>query len=53
MLNFNPQFKFGFPEELWYNLDSLPDEQWKDIIGYENLYCISNYGRVKSLEKSF
>lgn len=26
-------------------------EQWKDIVGYENLYKISNLGRVKSLEK--
>ena len=25
------------------------EEQWKDIIGYEGLYQISNYGRVKSL----
>ena len=25
------------------------DEIWKDIIGYEGLYMISNYGRVKSL----
>lgn len=24
-------------------------EEWKDITGYENLYQISNYGRVKSL----
>lgn len=26
-------------------------EMWKDIIGYEGLYQISNYGNVKSLEK--
>jgi hypothetical protein len=26
-------------------------EVWKDIIGYENLYQISNLGRVKSLAK--
>ncbi len=25
------------------------DEIWKDIIGYEGLYQISNLGRVKSL----
>lgn len=24
-------------------------EIWKDIVGYEGLYCVSNYGRVKSL----
>lgn len=27
------------------------DEVWKDITGYEGLYQISNYGRVKSLER--
>ena len=27
------------------------EEQWKDIIGYEGLYEISNLGRVKSLIK--
>ena len=26
-------------------------EVWKDIIGYEGKYQISNYGRVKSLER--
>lgn len=25
------------------------NEIWKDIIGYEGLYQVSNYGRVKSL----
>ena len=25
------------------------EEIWKDIIGYEGLYMVSNYGRVKSL----
>ncbi len=24
-------------------------EEWKDVIGYEGLYQVSNYGRVKSL----
>lgn len=27
-------------------------EQWKDIEGYEGLYQISSYGRVKSLERN-
>ena len=26
-------------------------EQWKDIKGYEGLYQVSNYGRVKSITK--
>lgn len=28
----------------------MADEIWKDIIGYEGLYQVSNYGRVKSLK---
>lgn len=28
---------------------NLDDEIWKDIIGYEGLYLISNIGRVKRL----
>ena len=35
----------------WFDLDDLPNEDWKDIEGYEGLYQISNYGRVKSLSK--
>lgn len=27
------------------------EEIWKDIVGYEGLYQISNFGRVKSLER--
>lgn len=33
----------------WYNLQDLPNEEWQDIQGYEGLYQVSNYGRVKSL----
>lgn len=29
----------------------MKKEIWKDIIGYEGLYMVSNYGRVKSLER--
>lgn len=28
------------------------EEKWKDILGYEGLYQISNLGRVKSLERT-
>lgn len=27
------------------------EEIWKDIVGYEGLYQVSNLGRVKSLKK--
>lgn len=26
-------------------------EVWKDVIGFEGIYKVSNYGRVKSLER--
>ena len=29
----------------------IENEVWKDIRGYEGLYQISNYGRVKSLSR--
>lgn len=32
------------------SLENLPDEEWKLIEGFEN-YAISNYGRVKNLER--
>ena len=32
-------------------IDSLVGEEWRDITGYEGLYQISNFGRVKSLER--
>jgi hypothetical protein len=32
---------------------NLENEIWEDIIGYEELYLISNLGRVKSLPKFF
>ncbi len=28
-------------------------EVWKDIVGYEGIYKVSNFGRIKSLEKVF
>ena len=37
--------------ERWLDLENLPNEEWKDIKDFEGLYQISNYGRVKSLER--
>lgn len=34
-----------------FKVESLEDEIWKYIPGYENLYKISNFGRVKSLPR--
>lgn len=38
-----------YKSERWFDLTLLKNEIWKDIQGYEGLYQISNYGRVKSL----
>lgn len=29
----------------------LPGEVWKDVVGYEGCYAVSNLGRIKSLER--
>lgn len=34
--------------DVWYSLENLPHEEWRDVVGYEGLYQVSNYGRVKS-----
>lgn len=40
-------------EEIYKNLsiEDLPGEEWRDVVGYEGLYQVSNLGRVKSLPK--
>ena len=37
--------------DIWRNTDlqDLEGEVWKDVVGYEGLYMVSSYGRVKSL----
>ena len=37
--------------ERWMCLKDLPNEEWKNVVGYENLYMVSNYGRIKSLDR--
>lgn len=37
--------------ERWFDLTPLKNEIWRDVKDYEGLYQVSNYGRVKSLEK--
>lgn len=36
--------------EKWLNLESLLNEEWKDIPEYDGFYQVSNYGRIKSLK---
>lgn len=38
--------------ERWLDLKDLPEEEWKDVKGFESFYKISNYGRVKSFYKN-
>jgi len=35
----------------WFDLTPLLNEEFRDIKGYEGQYQVSNYGRVKRLEK--
>ena len=37
--------------ERWFDLKPLLNEEFRDIVGYEGKYQVSNYGRVKSLER--
>lgn len=31
-----------------YTMQSLPNEEWKPVVGYETRYWVSNFGRLKS-----
>ena len=33
------------------SIEPLPNEEWRDVVGYEGLYQVSNMGRVKSLSR--
>lgn len=35
-----------------YDLKDLEGEIWKDVVGFEGLYKVSNYSRVKSLKRT-
>ena len=37
--------------ERWFDLTPLLNEEFRDIPDYERLYQVSNYGRIKSLER--
>ena len=39
--------KYEQYKDLWYNIETLPDEVWKPIAG-DGLFEISSFGRVKS-----
>lgn len=35
-----------------FSLKDLPNEEWRDVVGYEGLYKVSNMGRVKMLPRN-
>ena len=37
--------------DVWLSLNDLPHEEWRDVVGYEGLYQVSRYGRVKSFQR--
>jgi hypothetical protein len=43
--------KDGIPAVINLQLTKLEGERWKDFPGYEGLYKVSNFGRVKSLAR--
>ncbi len=52
MKMFDDIYDFVEPNsERWLSLEDLPNERWKNIKDFENCYMISDYGRVKSLER--
>ena len=57
LINVSNMLKYeDLPEvnsERWLSLKDLDGEIWVDINGYEGIYQISNYGRLKSLERTF
>lgn len=38
----------GISLERWLSMESFKDEVWKEVDGFDGVYEISNYGRVKS-----
>ncbi|MBQ4405235.1 MAG: NUMOD4 motif-containing HNH endonuclease [Selenomonadaceae bacterium] len=37
--------------DVWLNLNDLPHEEWRDVVGYERLYQVSNCGCIKSFQR--
>ena len=51
MENLN-QFRPEVNSRRWLDISDLPNEVWLDIQGYEGVYQISCYGRIKSLSRT-
>lgn len=37
----------------WFNLKLLKNEEFRNVLGYETKYQVSNYGRVKSVPRVY
>lgn len=35
------------------SLENLPNEEWRDIPGYQGVFEVSNYGRVKIVSRKY
>lgn len=35
----------------WLSLEDFEGEVWKDVVGFEGLYLVSNYGRIKTVAR--
>ena len=47
--------KINLPEvnsERWLSMDNLDGEEWRPVVGYEDLYEVSSYGRVKTKDRN-
>lgn len=42
--------KITFKNKRWFDVKDLKNEVWKDIEGFEGIYQVSNYGRVKRID---
>lgn len=39
-------------KERYLSLEDLPNEEWRDVVGWEGAFCVSNMGRVKSMQRN-
>lgn len=46
------QFRPEVNSQRWLDVSDLPNEVWYDIQGYEGVYQVSCYGRIKSLPRT-
>lgn len=38
---------------VFFMMENIENEVWKDVMGYDSLYQVSNFGRIKSLFKKW